>query len=109
LYSARHAAIARWKAIYMTAERGSAQWLEGAATIAALCGHATDVTATQHYARARASSGPSANLPVPMAHSKEVARIRPLLENQVVKLASLRARNTNSNADKVQFGIKRDG
>lgn len=67
LYSGRHEAAARWKLAYP--DRYS---------VAAMMGHATDETASKHYARYRRGSGKvslkSAQIPQPLR--EEVSRIR---------------------------------
>jgi integrase len=73
LSSVRHAAAARWKAAYVAGARNSDEKVTGLATVAALMGHATDETATMHYARAETGSS---NFPVPLPEPSEVARIR---------------------------------
>jgi hypothetical protein len=78
LYSARHVAIAAWKAFYVRKGQSPAERLEALAVIAALSGHGSDETASTHYARASTASGKS---PVPAADPAEVQNVR-----QVIKL-----------------------
>jgi len=73
LTSPRHAAAARWKMVYVASALDEDERLRGLAIVAALFGHASDETATRHYARASASGGA---YPVPTADPAEVARIR---------------------------------
>jgi integrase len=73
LSSVRHAASARWKAHYVGAGRNEEQKLLGLAIVAAMMGHATDETATIHYARANGGGG---DYPLPSPDPGEVARIR---------------------------------
>jgi hypothetical protein len=71
LSSARHMAAARWKHQYVASAQNEEERLHGLAIVAALMGHASDETATRHYARA--SKG---TYPIPTADPTEVARIR---------------------------------
>lgn len=73
LSSARHAATARWKMNYVVSARTSEDKELGLAIVAALLGHATDETATNHYARAGEADG---RFPVPTPDPAEVARVR---------------------------------
>ena len=73
LYSTRHAAAARWKYFYIERHSDPVAKLEGSAIVAALLGHASDETATQHYARARRSGD---EFPIPEPDPDEVARVR---------------------------------
>lgn len=73
LSSGRHAAAARFKAAYVASAVSEEAKLHGLAMVAALLGHATDATATQHYARAGNSKS---RYPVPEPDPVEVARIR---------------------------------
>jgi hypothetical protein len=73
LSSVRHAATARFKQAYVTTATTEEQKLQGLAMVAALLGHASDATATTHYARA--DHGDS-RFPVPVPDPAEVARIR---------------------------------
>jgi hypothetical protein len=76
LYTPRHEAAARWKARYVQAAANNPQLQElGRATVAALLGHATDETASRHYARPRRGESGS-DLPVPTADPAEIARVR---------------------------------
>lgn len=78
LYSARHVAIAAWKAFYLHEGQSPAERLEALAIIAALSGHGSDETASTHYARPDAGSG---KRPVPTADPAEVRSVR-----QIIKL-----------------------
>jgi hypothetical protein len=80
LYSTRHAAVAVWKAHYIRAGQTTAERLEALAIIAAMLGHGSDDTATQHYARAGAASRRGAMIGVPAAHPAEVARVRQVID-----------------------------
>ena len=71
--SARHAAAARFKAAYVESKSSEDDKRLGRAIVAALLGHATDATASSHYARARAGSS---RFPVPAPDPDEVRRIR---------------------------------
>lgn len=73
LSSVRHAATARFKRTYVATATTEEQKLHGLAMVAALLGHASDATATKHYARAEDGKG---HFPVPMPDPAEVARIR---------------------------------
>jgi hypothetical protein len=73
LSSGRHAAAARFKVAYVVTAQTEEEKLLGLAMVAALLGHATDLTATQHYARAGKSKS---RYPVPEPDPVEVARIR---------------------------------
>jgi len=73
LSSGRHAAAARFKRVYVATATTEEAKLHGLAIVAALLGHATDATATQHYARAGNSKS---RYPVPEPDPVEVARIR---------------------------------
>jgi hypothetical protein len=77
LYSARHVAIAGWKAFYVCKGQGPAERLEALAVIAALSGHGSDETASKHYARANAASG---KRPVPTADPAEVQNVRRVIK-----------------------------
>jgi hypothetical protein len=72
LSSVRDAAVARWKQTYVKeAETEEAKQL-GRAVVAALMGHASDESATKHYARARKGGG---KYPTPRADPAEVASV----------------------------------
>ncbi|MBB4366648.1 integrase [Bradyrhizobium sp. CIR18] len=73
LSSARHAATARWKKVYVVSTQTAEEKELGLARVAALLGHATDETATRHYARAGEADG---RFPVPTPDPTEVARVR---------------------------------
>jgi hypothetical protein len=73
LSSVRHAAAARFKAAYVATATTEEEKLRGRAMVAALLGHASDATASRHYARA---SGGKSRFPVPIPDPAEVARIR---------------------------------
>lgn len=89
LYCARHEFTARIKRHYLDL---CADKFEAMAIVAALLGHATDATASEHYARPERIGG--RKFPVPGANPVEIAKIRPKLEQ---RFASLNA------------GIKRNG
>jgi len=72
LSSVRHAAAARFKKAYVATATTEEEMQLGRAMVAALLGHASDATATTHYARA--DSGTS-QYPVPVPDPVEVARI----------------------------------
>jgi hypothetical protein len=73
LSSGRHAAAARFKAAYVATATTEEEKLHGLAMVAALLGHASDATATKHYARA---CGGKSRYPVPAPNALEAARIR---------------------------------
>jgi integrase len=73
LSSARHAAVARWKMNYVVTARSAEDRELGLAIVAALLGHASDETATKHYARAGEADG---RFPTPTPDPAEVARVR---------------------------------
>ena len=77
LSSPRHAAAARWKMAYVTSALNEEQRLPGLAIVAAMLGHASDETATKHYARASTGDGV---YPVPEPDPAEIARIRHCLK-----------------------------
>jgi hypothetical protein len=87
LSSARHAAAARWKQAYVAGPKTEEEKLRGLAVVAALLGHASDATATIHYARAREGRS---QFPVPSPDRAEVARIRQRYSPAPFKSASLR-------------------
>jgi hypothetical protein len=58
--------------------------LAALAIVAALMGHASDVTASRHYGRPSRDGKGMGNLPIAVADPEEVARIR-----QVIKLHRL--------------------
>jgi hypothetical protein len=77
-YSCRHEFAAQAKRVYSPAE------------VAALMGHMSDATATQHYGRMRGSKGKlSAEFPLPTPHQDEVARVRAVLERRRQRLSDL--------------------
>jgi hypothetical protein len=78
-YSARHHALAEWKAAYMFAPFGSEEFVKGAAIVAAMAGHASDATATHHYGRKKRGKGPDPSYSIPYAHPDEVEKVRPRL------------------------------
>jgi hypothetical protein len=78
-YSARHHALAEWKAAYMSAPFGSEEFVKGAAIVAAMAGHASDATATHHYGRRKRGKGPDPSYSIPYAHPDEVEKVRPRL------------------------------
>jgi hypothetical protein len=73
LSSVRHAAAARFKAAYVATATTEEEKMRGLAMVAALLGHASDATATEHYARA---DGRDDRYPVPVPDALEVARVR---------------------------------
>lgn len=73
LSSTRHAAAARFKAAYVSTTATEEEKLLGLAMVAALLGHASDASATAHYARADSRNG---RYPVPVPDALEVARVR---------------------------------
>jgi hypothetical protein len=93
LYSARHVAIAAWKAFYLRNGQSPAERLEALAVIAALSGHGSDETATKHYARASTASGKGM---VPTADPAEVQNVRQIIE--LDWLESLRAAKARKKA-----------
>jgi integrase len=76
LYTTRHVAVAAWKAHFLRKEQTDAERLEALATIAALMGHASDATASRHYARANAGR----KVIVPSADPEQVARVRQVVD-----------------------------
>lgn len=76
LYTTRHLAVAAWKAHYLYKGQTDAERLEALAIIAALMGHGSDATASQHYARASAGR----KTMVPSADPEQVARIRKVID-----------------------------
>jgi hypothetical protein len=88
LGTTRHEAIARWKCHYVDPAAGPQERLQGLAVVAALCGHASDATATVHYGRPRRGEGRSSLFPVPAADPTEVARVRKRLQQDWARLAS---------------------
>ena len=76
LYSTRHLAVAAWKAHFLRKGQTDAERLEALATIAALMGHGSDATASQHYARA----GAGRRVVVPAADPEQVARVRQVID-----------------------------
>jgi hypothetical protein len=72
LSSVRDAAVARWKQAYIAEAETEEGRRLGRAIVAALMGHATDESATKHYARARKGGG---KYPIPRADPAEVARV----------------------------------
>ncbi|MCK1620816.1 hypothetical protein IVA96_30445 [Bradyrhizobium sp. 159] len=76
LYTTRHLAVAAWKAHFLCRGQADAERLDALATIAALMGHGTDATASQHYARANAGR----RVVVPAADPEEVARVRQVID-----------------------------
>lgn len=73
LSSVRHAATARWKKVYVAPANTEEEKQRGLAVVAALLGHASDETATRHYARAGGTDG---RFPVPSPDPVELARVR---------------------------------
>lgn len=80
LYSARHAAVAAWKAHYLRDGQSDAERLESLAIIAALAGHGSDETASHHYARPSAASRKATALAVPAADPAEVQKVRRVID-----------------------------
>jgi integrase len=80
LYSTRHEAAARWKAAYVNGAATIEQHLHGLAVVAALLGHASDATATQHYGRPSRGGKAMDQLPLAVADPAEIARIRQRLK-----------------------------
>ncbi|MDT3683648.1 MAG: hypothetical protein RO009_01210 [Pseudorhodoplanes sp.] len=76
LYTPRHQAAARWKAFFVRTDDTPEKQEHGRAIVATLLGHATDVTATHHYARPDSDERGSRGLAIPVADPSEVARIR---------------------------------
>jgi len=76
LYSTRHAAVALWKAYYVRPGQTTGDRLEAWAIVAALMGHGSDDTASQHYARANRTSIGGPGFVAPAAEPAEVARVR---------------------------------
>lgn len=81
LYCARHEFTARIKRHYLDL---CGDRFEAMAIVAALLGHATDATASEHYARPRRIGG--RKFPVPGANPAEIAKIRPKLEQRFASL-----------------------
>lgn len=100
LYSTRHEAAARWKAAHIEIHSDPAAREEGAAIVAALLGHATDETATQHYARARSQSG--ATFPIPEPDPEEVARVRRKIAESRLKFNALQAKANSRKTGKAK-------
>ncbi len=73
LSSVRHAAAARFKAAYVATATTEEEKLRGLAMVAALLGHASDATATEHYACAH---GRDDRYPVPVPDALDVAHVR---------------------------------
>ncbi|MEH2471986.1 integrase [Nitrobacteraceae bacterium AZCC 2161] len=80
LYSTRHEAIARWKARYLHPDQTMEERLRGLAIIAALCGHATDETATKHYGRPRRGRDRITAFPVPAPDPARVILVRQVFD-----------------------------
>jgi integrase len=78
LYTPRHECTARWKAHYIRRGMTTEERLQGLAKVAALLGHASDATATEHYGRPR--RGDRLTAPVPHPDPAEVSRIRQKLD-----------------------------
>jgi integrase len=76
LYTTRHLAVAAWKAYFLHKAQTDAERLDALATIAALMGHGSDATASQHYARASAGR----KVIVPSADPEQVARVRQVVD-----------------------------
>jgi hypothetical protein len=80
LYSTRHAAVALWKAHYVRDGQTETERLEALAVIAALMGHGSDDTATQHYARASAASSKGPAFVLPTADPAEIEKVRQVID-----------------------------
>jgi hypothetical protein len=80
LYSMRHEATARWKAVYLSADQSNEERVAGLAIVAALLGHSSDETASKHYGRPRRGERRIARFPVPHADPAEVAKVRQRLD-----------------------------
>lgn len=99
LYSTRHAAVALWKAYYLREGQSDAERLEALAIIAALAGHGTDDTASQHYARPSAASREAMALAVPAADPAEIQKIRRVIDLRWFESAfSMRSTNAQIEA-----------
>jgi hypothetical protein len=90
LYSARHAAAARWKAFYIGSARSDEELERAAAIVAALLGHGSDLTASSHYGRTTSRDGKQL---IPDADEEEVLRVRKRLLPQRHKLDLVKALN----------------
>ena len=89
LYTARHEAIALWKAHYVESATTAEARMHGLAIVAALSGHASDETATVHYGRPQRSDRGRKGLAIPTADSAEVARVRRRMQHSLARLANL--------------------
>lgn len=96
MYTPRHECAARWKAHYLRKGMSKQERLDGLARIAALLGHASDATATEHYGRPR--RGENSSVPIPHPDPAEVKKVR-----RKFKAAGLRMENTNDHAQQVAF------
>lgn len=76
LYTTRHLAVAAWKENFLRKGHTDAERLEALATIAALMGHGSDATASQHYARPSAGR----KVIIPSADPEQVARVRQVID-----------------------------
>jgi integrase len=85
LYSVRHEAAARFKAAYIQGVEGQDTKLFGAAIVAALLGHISDLTASAHYGRA-SSKHPAISLPLPAPDREQVALVRSVRRSDILKL-----------------------
>ena len=74
LYTPRHECAARWKAHYVHPDMTTEEKTDGRTIIAALMGHASDATATEHYGRPRKRE--KSTLPIPHPDPSEVATVR---------------------------------
>ena len=97
LYTARHEAAANLKAHFIDSRSDPQERAEGAAIVAALLGHASDATATQHYGRATRRRPPSL-IVIPAAHPEEVARVRARLAEDENKFRHFLATRATSSA-----------
>jgi integrase len=77
MYTPRHEAAARWKDVYVKASSSAEQQQQGLAIVAALLGHASDATASNHYGRPDRGRHNLDRYPAPCADPGEIARVRP--------------------------------
>jgi len=87
-YTMRHMAASRFKARWIDGAETTAERLEGAAVVAALLGHASDRTASRHYARAGRGAF-AVDLPVPRASPAEMRRVRRRFADDLDRLRNL--------------------
>ena len=86
LYSCRHEAAARWKAAYVAPARTDEGRERGLAIVAALMGHASDATASDHYGRVTRFKGV---VSIPHPAPGEVLRVRKRMRAQLERLRKL--------------------